>query len=208
MNSSISKVLPLALLVLFALLAVLVVSERAVPVDQAILVWVQKDSSVGVDRIALEVTALGSALVSAVLCLIATGLLWKDAHRSALLLWPALIGGWLLSRAFKLLFARERPDLFNRGITYTRGASYPSGHALTAVVIFTMLAYIIWQRTTSRAAHLLVILGWLGLILLVGWSRIYLGVHYPSDVAGGYLLGLLWALFCIAPLRVDRSRKR
>lgn len=208
MNSSIRNVLPYLLLVLFALLALLVISDRADPVDQAILIWVQEDSSIRVDQIALEITALGSALVAAVLCLIATGLLWNDARRAALLLWPALIGGLILSRAFKLLFARERPELFDRGITYTRGASYPSGHALTAIVVFTLLAYLTWQRTTSAAAHFLVITSWLALVLLVGWSRIYLGVHYPSDVVGGYLLGLLWAFFCIAPLRPARIRKR
>jgi len=109
------------------------------------------------------------------------------------------IGSTLLNVLLKRIFQRERPDM-NRLIEVT-GYSFPSGHSMAAFTLYVTLAFIIWSHIESKFGRSLIIVAVSIIILGIGISRIYLGVHFPSDVLGGYLTSGLWLLFSILMAR-------
>jgi undecaprenyl-diphosphatase len=130
---------------------------------------------------------------------------------SLALLWLSLLGARVLNQTLKGLFVRPRPQLFGpeleilgRRFDYPKSYSFPSGHAVTAVVLFGTLAYLIVRlEPTVRMRRITLTLAAL-LILLIGLSRMYLGVHYPSDVLAGYLAGFIWSTFAAFTIEVVR----
>jgi undecaprenyl-diphosphatase len=156
------------------------------------------NASAALTEAALSVTELGSFLVIAVMGLFVSAFLWIHGQRRAVvLLWLALVGVYFLNDLLKWLFARERPDVFQWRTVGAGGNSFPSGHAMNAMVAYTVFAYLIarlestaaLRRTTFAVAALV--------ILLVGLSRMYLGVHYPTDVLAGFAAGFAWAMACV-----------
>jgi undecaprenyl-diphosphatase len=122
-------------------------------------------------------------------------LLLRRRLRTALFLFAAISGGQLLSSLLKLGFDRPRPDLVPHGMT-VYSASFPSGHAMmTAVVYLTLAALLARSESRHRIRAFLLLLA-VSVTLLVGVSRIYLGVHWPSDVLGGWMIGSAWAAAC------------
>jgi undecaprenyl-diphosphatase len=105
----------------------------------------------------------------------------------------AILGGRLLSLLFKELFKRERPPVLHRLVPETT-YSFPSGHSVFAAVFFSMLAYVVVRsiRPDRVALRLTASLGCVVLAVAVAASRVWLGVHYPTDVMGGLLLGVGW----------------
>ena len=157
--------------------------------------------------IAKAVSLLGSPGFIAAWGLSLVGLLL--VRRQYLLLggWVAAVaGGGLLDLALKRVFHRTRPT-WDLPLLTARGWSFPSGHAMGSLVAYGMLAYLL-QRETHLRRHpqMLVIAGAALLILLVDLSRMYLGVHYFSDVIGGYAAGVVWLAACISGLEVVRRR--
>jgi len=162
--------------------------------DRSVLLWMHARGSPALDHAALKVTALGDTLVVLTMAAVAGSLLWLLGRRGyAALLARAVIGAAVLTPVLKLAFARPRPGLFEWRTPFTTGASYPSGHAAMSAVLLAALAYIVYRlsrrRWVSMAAALLAAAG----VALVSASRLYLGVHYPSDVIAGSLVGLAWA---------------
>jgi undecaprenyl-diphosphatase len=157
------------------------------------------------DVAALEITALGSITVVALVAAIASALLWTSEHRwSVLLLWAAIAGGTVLNLMLKAGFDRPRPDVFVWRIDYVGQSSFPSGHATLAMVMYWTLAYLISRLERPRLLRLLTWTGAAVLIVLIAASRVYLGVHYPSDVVAGVVLGFVWATICAAGIEVIR----
>jgi membrane-associated phospholipid phosphatase len=113
-------------------------------------------------------------------------------RRGALLVLVTLTGGGLLDLGLKVLFARARPEAFFDYYPAPTSFSFPSGHALTATCFFGGIAVLVSHRMESRIGQILVWLVAIALALLVGISRIYLGVHYPTDVIGGFAVGIIW----------------
>lgn len=155
----------------------------------------------------MDITALGGFAVLALVTLFAVGYLfalkrWSDA---ALLL-VATIGGTAISEGLKVGFNRPRPDLVAH-IVETTSMSFPSGHAMLSAVTYLTLGALI-ARTQERNVLRGYILGAAILLtLLIGTSRIYLGVHWPTDVLGGWCLGAAWALLCwVAATWLTRDR--
>ena len=109
---------------------------------------------------------------------------------SAVLLPVATIGGMVLTTVLKAVFERDRPELFDSGYTASF-YSFPSGHATIAVGFYGMLTFLVAMRLRGLRRWMVVALGTL-LVLLIGFSRLYLGVHYPTDVLAGYLAAPLW----------------
>ncbi len=198
-------VLLLLAILAFAGMAALVAEGATQRFDDAVLLWLNAKASPGLDAAALEVTALGSGYVIWMMVLIASIFLWTTRHRySAALLWIALLGGTLINSLLKAVFDRPRPDLFEWRTPYAGHSSFPSGHSMTAMTVYATLAYLIVRLEPSRRVRRLT-LGVFGLVvLLVGVSRLYLGVHYPSDVIAGFLVGFVWATICALGLEAFR----
>jgi membrane-associated phospholipid phosphatase len=118
--------------------------------------------------------------------------LYRGWRRGALLVIVTLAGAWVLDTGLKMLFARARPQPFFDYYPAPESYSFPSGHALFAVCFFGGLAVLLTHRLNGRAAQAVVWVAALAVILLIGSSRVYLGVHYPTDVGGGFAVGVIW----------------
>ncbi len=128
-------------------------------------------------------------------------------HRGALLVVLTVAGAALLNWLLKVTFARVRPEAF---FDYPLPASpsFPSGHALYAASIFGGLAALLTARLKHGPLRATVWAAAVFLIVLVGFSRVYLGVHYPSDVLAGYSIAVIWVTFVALGDRLARHRRR
>lgn len=146
------------------------------------------------EQAAGDITALGGVTVLALITLGAIGFLLADGKpRTAMLVIASVGGGTLLSTLLKLGYARPRPDLVPHGVeVYT--ASFPSGHALGAAVVFLTLGGLLSWSQPSRRIKIYILSMAVVLTILVGVSRVYLGVHWPTDVLAGWTIGAAWAL--------------
>lgn len=115
------------------------------------------------------------------------------------------IGAGLLNQLVKHLFKKERPTVEH--LIVQDGYSFPSGHAMGSVIIYGALCYVLLKKINRTSIQVILILATIGLIILVGLSRIYLGVHFPSDIVGGYALGASWLSFCIGLYEMRLVRK-
>jgi undecaprenyl-diphosphatase len=120
---------------------------------------------------------------------------------------PAIaLSSLILMFALKNLFNRHRPEI--PLLEAAKGLSFPSGHALFSVTFYGLLIYIVFKTIKKNDLKWTLIIMLLLLILIIGFSRIYLRVHYPSDVAAGYCIGFMWLVFTIWLLnRIEKSAK-
>lgn len=145
-----------------------------------------------------DVTALGSFSGLGLMMITASLVLWQCRHpRLAVGLLVSVLAATLASTWLKVLIGRERPDIVEHvALTFT--ASFPSGHAfLSAVTLLCIAGFVGLAVKRHRITRLCYIIAW-GVIVLIGVSRIYLGVHWPTDVLAGWLLGLTWASLSVA----------
>jgi undecaprenyl-diphosphatase len=153
-----------------------------------------------------EITALGGIAVLMLVVLAVVGyLLRQRAFEAMWLVLVATLGGTLLSFTLKFFFGRERPDVTLHLVT-VHSASFPSGHAMLSAVVYLTLGALLAQVVPRRADKMYFIIVAFVLTLLVGLSRVYLGVHYPTDVLAGWSVGLAWALGCWVVARYLRRR--
>jgi len=142
-----------------------------------------------------DITALGSFSLLGLLVLGVCAYLYLARMRSAaLFVLVSVLGGTLLSTVLKMGYNRPRPDLTTMSEQFT--ASFPSGHAMLSAVTFLTLGALLARFAPTRRLQILSLGGALVLTLLVGLSRLYMGVHYPSDILAGWCLGSAWALLC------------
>ena len=145
---------------------------------------------------ALDITALGSPTVLGLVMLAVAGyLLLHGLYRMSAFVFAASCGGWLLNWLLKQAFDRPRPELVPH-LRDVASSSFPSGHALTSAAVYLTLGTLLMRLAQGRLAKFYCIAMAMLVTLLVGASRIYLGVHYPTDVLAGWLIGLSWALVC------------
>ena len=143
-----------------------------------------------------DVTALGSTGVLTVVTLAAVGwLLISGKRRAAVFVLLAVVGGVVLSSLLKIGFARPRPDLVPHSMAVFTD-SFPSGHAMMSAVVYLTLGDLLARSQPSAAGKVYLVSLALVLTLLVGCSRVYLGVHWPTDVLAGWAAGACWALLC------------
>lgn len=146
----------------------------------------------------MDISALGGFAVLALVTLLAIGyLLAVKRWGSALLLLVATLGGTVISESLKMGFNRPRPDLVAH-IVETTSMSFPSGHAMLSAVTYLTLGALIARAQEQRRLRGYVLGAAILLTLLIGASRVYLGVHWPTDVLAGWCLGAAWALLCWA----------
>jgi undecaprenyl-diphosphatase len=137
----------------------------------------------------------------------AVAFLVKGWRRGALLVVVTPAGAGLLNWLLKFSFARVRPASFF-DYPLPGSPSFPSGHALYAASVFGGLAVLLTARVRNRLLQLAIWFVAISLILLVGFSRVYLGVHYPSDVLAGYAIGTIWVTAVAFGDRLARHRRR
>lgn len=194
---------------LFGEFAERVMSGRTQAVDESILRWISGYHSELIDKAALEVTALGTGTVVLMIVCVSGLFLGITRHRySALLLLVATGGGLVLNTVLKLFFDRPRPSVFEWG-TQAVSSSFPSGHAMSATIVYSTVAYLAARLSSRLWLRWLTMFVAAIIIALIALSRIYLGVHYPSDVLAGAIVGLAWAAFCMATLEaIQRFAQR
>lgn len=194
---------------IFSELAERVMAGGTQAFDEAVLRWAFSHHSPALDSVMLEITTLGTGTVVLMIVCVAALFLTLTKHKySALLLIVATAGGLLLDMWLKHWFGRPRPHVFVWG-TQAFGSSFPSGHAMSATIAYSTVAYLaarlhsrLWARWLTMSLAMLV-------IFLICFSRVYLGVHYPSDVLAGVIVGLAWAAFCMAMLEgIQRFSQR
>ena len=180
----------------FLLLTILVATGNTAIFDFAVRTWALSLNSPNLVTFWKSLTLLGSVAVLTSMTAISLGLLIFNHHRpAATLLSIAMAGSVAFDNSIKWLVHRPRPDEFYAD-TLPTSFSYPSGHALYNLVFYFTSAYIlsrdiipVWRRELWIVAIILAI--------LIGASRIFLGVHYFSDVLGGYLVGITWLILAV-----------
>lgn len=193
-----------ALLILaFGQLAAEVVEGETLDFDRAVLLAMREPGNpaepIGpawFDEAARDITALGSFACLGLLLASVTGyLLLRGKRATATLLLVSVGGGTIVSTLLKYAFARPRPDVVMPAARVFT-ASFPSGHAtMSAITFLTIAALLARAEAKPRLKAYILVLG-VALTVLVGSSRIYLGVHYPTDVLAGWCLGAAWAAMC------------
>lgn len=143
-----------------------------------------------------DFTALGSTgVLTLITLLVLVFLLLTQKRHAALLVAVSVAGGTALSQVMKWGFDRPRPDLVPHGMAvYTQ--SFPSGHAMLSAIVYLTLGALLARTQARVRVKVFLLAAAAGLTVIVGASRIYLGVHWPTDVLGGWVLGAGWAALC------------
>jgi membrane-associated phospholipid phosphatase len=154
----------------------------------------------------VTITQLGNPIVVIPVAIITLGILgWSRQKSAALMFAIACLGGAILNTGLKLIFTKPRPELWSRLIVET-SYSYPSGHALGSMVLYGMIAYLLSQQYPKFSSIIYVAAA--GLILMISFSRLYLGVHWPTDIIAGLGIGFLWLMVCITMLKLQNLGER
>jgi undecaprenyl-diphosphatase len=156
---------------------------------------------------ARDVSALGSATVLGLVTAIAAGFLALDGKRHmAFFLIGSVLGGTVLTHFLKDIFPRARPDLVPYA-AYFSGASFPSGHSMMSAVTYLTLGALLARSQPRKALKAYFLLLAILLTAIVGVTRVYLGVHWPTDVLAGWIGGAVWALLCWSVTRWLQKRR-
>jgi membrane-associated phospholipid phosphatase len=184
--------------IIFASLAEdLVNRETLSTLDPLFGTWLVARTTLPGDQIFALVTFLGNALIiSAGTGLIGFWLVRKKNWKKLHLLFFAVTGGALLNLALKNIFQRTRPAIPGAYMTET-GFSFPSGHSMISLVFYGMVAYLALSYVKSKKWKAFIVAGALAICALIGISRLYLGVHFLTDVLAGWAAGGLWLALCI-----------
>lgn len=184
----------------FAELAEHVLAGGTEKFDVAILQWLHAHQTPLLTSIMLEMTYLGTGTVVLAIVFIVALFLWHTEHKvSAQLLLASTIGNIVLNNTLKLIYHRARPSVFEWQTTAV-SSSFPSGHAMSSTVVYGTVAYLLMRLQKHHWSRVLTFFSAVVMILLICLTRLYLGVHYPSDVLAGVVIGLAWAAFCMAVL--------
>jgi membrane-associated phospholipid phosphatase len=178
-------------------------------VDVQISNWLHTHSSPQLTTAFLIVTSFGSTILVSIIG-VAAGLyfLWRRQPYWVSAIWTSVFGGMLLNRFLKLVFYRPRPRFDDVILAFT-GYSFPSGHTMAATVLYGVLAVLLMTKVRRTRFKVLVAISAGLLIGLVGFSRMYLGAHYLSDVLGAFAEGLAWLSLCLtAVYSVWRQRNK
>jgi len=197
---------------LFALMALLVITGRTGTLDTVGLKLSRSGASLasgGPARLLeamRDITALGGVLLRNLFAASAViALLLLRLRREALVLAGTVLGGWLFNSVIKSLVARDRPTLVPH-LVEAGGHSFPSGHSFNSAVVFLATALVFSAMTPRRPIRWTIIGAAVLLTWMIAYSRVWLGVHYPSDVIAGWLGGAGWVFMAAAVL--DRPARR
>lgn len=175
---------------LFVTLAALVKSGYSYDFDKVTLITLNSLSTATVDAFVTSVTHFGDVIVVMALSLLLMQLLYfRGQYKSMIQVVFALVGGAVLNIVFKILFARDRPELWQL-LAEESTYSFPSGHSLMTAVLAVTVIFLFWGSRYRTA----VVISGMVYVATIGLTRLYLGVHYPTDVLAGWSMGAAWAI--------------
>jgi undecaprenyl-diphosphatase len=158
------------------------------------------------EEVGRDMTALGGVAVLTLVTLAVTGyFVIAGKRRAAAFLVFAVIGGLVLGSILKHHFARPRPELVKH-LSRIYTSSFPSGHSMLSAVVYLTLGSLLMRFAPKRRLKLYYLCVAMLLTFLIGVSRVYMGVHYPTDVLAGWTAGLVWALLCWLAARALQRR--
>jgi undecaprenyl-diphosphatase len=177
-------------------------------IDRAILTFVARARRPALTHLMVDLTSLGSPLVLGLFTvMVSSMLLMARDRRGALQVLSTSVGAALATTSFKHLIARPRPDVVSH-LVDAHGASYPSGHALGAAAVYMGAALVAARRWPEWGPRVTTLALAVILSLAIASSRIYLGVHYPTDAFAGLCLGYAWAALAAWIARLAKGRAR
>jgi undecaprenyl-diphosphatase len=201
------------LLLAFGLIAEIAMDRTVSALDRDLILWFRNPANlsdpigpVWLEEAARDITAMGSFAVLGILLFVVTSFLFLTGKRDAAwVMLVAVVGGVALNSLLKLGFDRPRPDLVAPTARIFT-PSFPSGHAALSAITYLTVAALLSRTTESRRLRLYVMGLAIALTFMIGVSRIYLGVHYPTDVLAGWCIGAAWALICwVAMTRLQQA---
>ena len=169
--------------------------------DQSVLLWFRNKDDLSdpigpqwLEVVMRDITALGGLLILGLLTIAACGYLWlTQRHKLALFVAVSIPAGALLNTLLKEYFTRPRPDIVPHG-TGAALSSFPSGHAMMSAVVFLTLGALLSLSTENTRIKIYILFWSVFLTVIVGISRVYLGVHWPTDIIAGWIAGGTWAV--------------
>ena len=184
----------LTLIITFNIFGYLISANKMVWLDQPIINFFRAIENPLLTKIYLWFTFIGDTPMVIAIFLISIFILYFALkHRTQLVfLLVVLVGSTLINNILKIIYQRERPIEYR--LTEASGYSFPSGHSMASFTLYIALSFLIWKHIPHRLGRGLVILFTIVMIFMIGTSRIYLGVHYPSDIIGGYLVSASWLI--------------
>lgn len=200
-------VLGVSLWTLGALAEGLATGDPILETDRRLAAWLHEQGGSWLTALMRAVTALGNVPVLAGVS-VASAVLFARRRRAyeAVLVLLAFVGAQILSAGLKVGFERERPFFADPRATETT-FSFPSGHALGSLAVYGALAYVGFRELGSRRGRWAALATAAALVAAIGFSRLYLGVHYLSDVLAGFSGGLAWLAACVLALHLHRERE-
>lgn len=177
---------------IFALLAIGIVQHaEGFPWDVPVLLTIHTTARSQLDVFAAWLTQLGIYWgVTPLIIAIAVTLSWRQKWRGMIYLLITSVGTVIISHTTKIFFHRVRPSLWERFYPLPPDYSFPSGHALSSMMLFVTLIVLTWG---TRWLPAVLFIGSF-FVLGIGWTRLYLGVHYPTDILAGWMLAIAWSI--------------
>jgi len=172
--------------------------------DQSVLLWFRNKADLSdpigpqwLEVVVRDITALGGLVILGLLTIAACGYLWlTQRHKLALFVAVSIPAGSLLNALLKEYFTRPRPDIVPHG-TGAALSSFPSGHAMMSAIVFLTLGALLSLSTENTRIKIYILFWSVFLTVIVGISRVYLGVHWPTDIIAGWIAGGTWAVLCL-----------
>ena len=188
---------------LFVILTILVLTKIVNPLDsymESFAIGIRNDKLTTLMNTITNIARAYSLIAISILLLF----IIKD-KRIPISIAINLVAVFLTSQVFKLIFRRARPD--GLSLVSASGYSYPSGHTMVSTAYFTFIVYLLCKRIKNKLVKTLLIVFSTIMILLIGFSRVYLGVHYFSDVIGGFLLGIGYLMIYLKIINKEDDKK-
>ena len=176
----------------FSLIAYLVEMDKLVHFDHHIITYVQSFETEVLTNSMKFFSFIGATVPVIVISIVSAFFLYHVLHhrRELILFIIAMVGSTLLNLLLKYIFQRTRPEI--NQIVFEEGFSFPSGHSMAAFSLYGILTFLLWRHIKTRTGRGLLLIVNSFMIIMIGLSRIYLGVHYPSDVIGAYAASGFW----------------
>jgi len=187
--------------VLFTIITYFIFSDKINYLDTSVHSYILGIRNDNLTSILLTITNISSAYALIVLSILL--LIIIKEKKIPLLITLNLICSYALNILTKEIFTRPRPEGIN--LIEESGFSYPSGHSMVSMAYYGFIAYLIYKKQTNKLVKTIIIISLLLTILLVGFSRIYLGVHYLSDVIGGFLLSIFYLMIFIKYTNIEKK---